>query len=379
MKRCIKCETRIPENSRYCEDCGVMQIDKCLRCGCDGRIGRKFCNMCGSNLQGGSKSGDSKKFTKTKPDSKRFVKPEVEGKKGTTKLVTHEAELAKPETKIDTGSCVYSAALKPGDKYIGTGGADRQVHLWDLESHKCALSLAGHSAAIRCVAFSPDGKLAVSGGDDGKLIKWDTDSERLEIEMAGHSGGVSYVDYSRDGKYAASAGKESTFKVWEMKGGKEILSITEPDMVGAIAFSPDSKYLATGKKNVGVFELKFGKVILNFSGGNGDIGAIAFSRNGKYLAACSREVKIFNMQKGNIYLRIPFDEAEILSAAFSAGGKYLAFGAAGLVKVWNLDDNKEAMSLKAHTGTVSAVGFTDDELSVFSASDDGTIKIWDIK
>ncbi|MFH1268698.1 MAG: WD40 repeat domain-containing protein, partial [Planctomycetota bacterium] len=52
------------------------------------------------------------------------------------------------------------------------GSRDNTGKIWDAETGKEILTLAGHSQAITTVAFSPDGRSVLTGSRDGTLIIW---------------------------------------------------------------------------------------------------------------------------------------------------------------------------------------------------------------
>jgi WD40 repeat protein len=87
------------------------------------------------------------------------------------------------------------------------------VCVWDVQTGRPLLELAGHEDAVTCLAYSPDGRLLASGGDDRALRLWD-----------------------------AATGKERALRRLETQ-------------VKAVCFSPDGRHLYTGNGNTTCYRL----------------------------------------------------------------------------------------------------------------------------
>ena len=85
----------------------------------------------------------------------------------------------------------------------------------------------------RSVAFSPDGRRALSGGDDKVVRLWDLESGDLIREFRGHTEWVFSVAFSPDGRLAYSTsggffgagwqdGTDSAIRVWDVETGQEV-------------------------------------------------------------------------------------------------------------------------------------------------------------
>jgi WD40 repeat protein len=105
---------------------------------------------------------------------------------------------------------------------VASGGSDRSLRLWDLESGECLQTLQGHSAFVSGVAWHPSGKRIVTSSADGTLRVWDLDQERCVQVLEGHRGPVRDLAITQDGRIALSAGQDGSIGVWDLVEGAHI-------------------------------------------------------------------------------------------------------------------------------------------------------------
>jgi WD40 repeat protein len=160
---------------------------------------------------------------------------------------------------------------------------------------------------------------------------------------------VRAVAFSPDSRYLATAGGDHTARVWEISTGREMTRIRHGrelyssgpifGEVNAVAFSPDGRYLASaGDDQVAyVHEVLSGKRVASMTHEGGYVGAVIFSPDGSYLATASGD---------------------------------------RTARVWKVTSGEEVVRL-THNGIVKAVAFSPDGRYLATASDDGTAQVWD--
>ena len=82
--------------------------------------------------------------------------------------------------------------------------------------------LAGHSRAVKSVAFSPDGSRIVSGSWDSTIRLWDAETGDAIGKLKGHPGFVFSVAFSPDGSRIVSGSWNSTIRLWDAETGDGI-------------------------------------------------------------------------------------------------------------------------------------------------------------
>jgi WD40 repeat protein len=309
---------------------------------------------------------------------------------------------AKTELETDTDvrtlnghtEWVMSVAFSPTGRILASGSADKHIKLWDVQTGTLLRTLTSKYVVLS-VAFSPDGKLLATGGGShpnkvGEIILWDTQSWTLTKSLSDHTDKVFSVAFSPDGKTLASGSQDKTVKLWDVQTGTLKRTLVGcADTVHSVAFSPDSKTLASScylvndgsDESVKLWDVQTGALKLTLPSYG---PPVMFSPDGKTLAARYdvTTVSLLDPQtaRAKQTLDIRSDQAAVHTIAFSPDGKSIASGGGedGAIRLWDAESGMLKGTLKGHSRSVESVTFSRDGKFLASASDDLTVKLWNL-
>jgi WD40 repeat protein len=257
---------------------------------------------------------------------------------------------------------------------------------WYYFQRLCHLELQifiGHRADVMAVSWSPDGKWLATGSRDGTAKVWEVAGGRELLTLKGHTSAVWSVSWSPDGKRLATASADETAKVWDAAGGREVLTLGHTSPVESVSWSPDGKALATGSYDgtAKVWEGAGGRELCTLQGHTSHIQSVSWSPDGKWLATGSGDgtAKVWQAVGGREPITLRGHANEVKSVFWSPDGKRLATASAdGKAKVWDAAGGRELLTLQGHTSLVVSVSWSPNGKFLATGSDDMTAKLWDV-
>src|SRR5262249_38417191 len=243
-------------------------------------------------------------------------------------------------------------AFAPDGKSLALWGHDHGIRLWDVSTGEERNASEAHRERVRSVAFAPDGRTLATGGDGMALRLWQHTGKPLRSWVGPNASCALGVAFSADGKRLAFP------KQWRAYDGEcygvhllEVASLSDlpaleskhpPD---AVAFSPVGGILAASTVSGAIYlwDAGTGKELRRLEADQGF--CLAFSEDGAFLA--------------------------------SGGGGSMVDPLPGSVHLWDPATGKKLHHLRLGGSWVSDVAFAPGGWAVASASDDGTLCLWE--
>ena len=206
----------------------------------------------------------------------------------------------------------------------------------------------------------------------------------LEKTLTGHSDSVLSVAYSSDSRYLASGSGDNTIKIWEVAKGKELRTLTgHSSGVYSVVYSPDGRYLASGSgdNTIKIWEVAKEKELRTLTGHSSRSLSVVYSPDSRYLASGSIDntIKIWEVATGKELRTLTGHFSGVYSVVYSPDGRYLASASAdNTIKIWEVATGKELRTLTGHSSRSLSVVYSPDSRYLASGSIDNTIKIWEV-
>jgi pre-mRNA-processing factor 19 len=220
-----------------------------------------------------------------------------------------------------------------------------------VAGYKVANSFTGlHSASsdISCLSLGLGSDIAIlTGSSDNSVTLFDVEAGKVAGNMKGHTKKVKVVILhpTEGADTAVSCSDDSTIRIWRPSTGKEHHCIaTHTAAVTGICLHPVSDYClsVSEDRHWGFHSIETGKTL-----------------------------------------------AYVTDAAIGAGysctqmhpdGKIFAAGTTdNMVHIWDIKNQKLMSSLPGHSGTVTSMAFSENGYYFATASEDGTVILWDLR
>ncbi|MCF0234079.1 MAG: hypothetical protein HUK22_03775, partial [Thermoguttaceae bacterium] len=232
------------------------------------------------------------------------------------------------------------ASLSSDERYLLTASYDEKGRLWTVGNQQNVRAYLGAKDRLWAIAAAPNSEYVAAACNDGRVYFWapmtveklfDEDGVGVNIpnhqdclrrgegfEESGHEGAIYDFAFSPNSQYCATVGRDGTLRLWDVGTSYQKWLYKQQNRLADVDVSPREVWTEPAKHADMIYSVRF-------------------SDDGGYILTASRDKT---------------------------------------ARIWSAATGQELCRFIGHTGAVRKAIFLG--ASVLTASDDGTVKLWDV-
>src|SRR5579872_945815 len=288
--------------------------------------------------------------------------------------------------QLDARTSFRDFAFSPDGKLALTGGKDRLVRLWDMDTGRCVRVFAGHEDKVWSVEWSADQRYAISGSSDRTVRLWEVETGHCLQAFHGHTRWVRDASLSADQRRVLSAGGDDSVRLWDTKTGRCLRVLTgHTSNVRCVAWSPDQRLALSGADDatIRLWHAETGQLVRMFEGHTDWVTGVAWHPDQRHFLSGSKDttVRLWDVATGRCLRVLEGHTKWIRSVAWSAGQNCALSGSEDrTVRLWDLETG-QCLRVPQHLprpGAVRRVAFSADHCKAYSGDNQGCVRIWEL-
>ncbi|KAI9014679.1 WD40-repeat-containing domain protein [Gaertneriomyces semiglobifer] len=242
-------------------------------------------------------------------------------------------------------------------------------------------SFEGHKGAVWSARLTRDAQSSVTGSADFTAKVWDNLTGQISRTFD-HKHIVRCVDVSGEGRYVLTAGYEKKVRVFDLNlqaGSPEIrcLEGSGTEIRCALLDSEHGLVFAGDANKLLVWDLRTSAIVSTREFPD-EITSLRFSWDKKYIICTTgKNVLFFDALTSNLVKTVETKIKVSSASLHPSGSKFVIGGSEDLcVRVYDWETGSEQELYKGHHGPIHCVSYSPDGHLYSTASEDGTVRLW---
>lgn len=274
---------------------------------------------------------------------------------------------------------VYQAIVSPDGRFGISGGEDKAIRIWDLETQQEQRVLNGHDGSVFGLAISADGKLLASSDKSKSIRLWNFETGEQIAELTGHEDAVSELAFLPDGRLLA-AGFDETLRIWDVVEHKLLRTIDLGAKVEKMEPLWDDRRVMlsgahTGGWGVLEYDLSEGKRIDPQASAQSCL-AVSADQRLALVGSITGLLRVTDMESGELLVQLADPRARAaMDAAMTSDGRFaLTTTREHQMHLWDL--NQARLLSSAEGPTIGSVVLSPDSRFAVTIRDEGSVGVW---
>lgn len=280
-------------------------------------------------------------------------------------------------------------SLSHNGEWVSYNNTNTTLSILEIATCTEVMLLKGHEKKILCSTFSRSNEIVITGGYEKSIKLWELESGECLDTLEGHTGYITVLRCTENDRRLISASDDRSIKIWEFHSGQCLYTCgTHVGWISSFVITNDQRYVITGSiyvkdLTIKVFDIETGKSVCNLDE-HGDSTKLLLCKGNTLVSAGEKNmIYVWDLEKQKLVNMLEIGTPKYKVTSFCLINKTLGCvgGTYGKLDFWNLSKAGKRLQKYKLTGgkdQISALDISHSGVLVACTNGTSNCRLWDL-